>query len=104
MKEMSNNLFTFLGLLFLSGLLSLNQGFPCVFIAMVISCAQTQVNSSIQKLRKASFQISVSDRFLKLASHGGRVLHSSVRMNSSGRALVLTEANVQGQFLLISRI
>lgn len=39
---------------------------------------------------------------LKLGSHGGRVLHSNVRMNS-GRSLVFSEANVQGQFLLVSR-
>lgn len=66
----------------------------------------TQVNSSISKLLKVfkdSFHVSVTDRLLKLCSHGGRVLHSNVRMNSSGWSLVFTEANVQGQFLLVSR-
>lgn len=66
----------------------------------------TQVYSSIQKLLKVfkvSFHVSVTGRFLKLASYGGRVLHSSIGMNSTGRDLVFTEANVQGQFLLVSR-
>lgn len=42
MKEIGNNLFTFLGFLFLSGLSSLNLGFLCIFIAMDISCVQTE--------------------------------------------------------------